>query len=225
MKRGPLRLRLQKQSQSGQQDNNGRISETGNKYFFGISCENTPILENNNRHISKNTKDWEYVFERNYVPGCTYMHLFHFFLWKKYFCWYFGALDNFNKGSKYANVITWKHSRTLYFIHKIPKYCSYQLFWKVDSIWNLYWSHIKANRGQAVSRHLRSHVQLSTQTHRKRRFTKSDRKHTWPKKKGQILDNFLVFGLLRSQIRIDIMQFWHLDLWRRTKLIPNVLEL
>ena len=125
----------------------------------------------------------------------------------------------------FSNVITWKHPRTLYFIHKIPKYCSYQLFWKVDSIWNLYWSQIKANRGQAVSRHLRSHVQLSTQTHRKRRFTKADRKHTWPKKKGQILDNFLVFGLLRSQIRIDIMQFWHLDLWRRTKLIPNVLEL
>ena len=223
MKRGPLRLRLQNQSQSGQQDNNGRISENGNKYFFGISCENTPILENNNRHISKNTKDWEYVFGRNYAAHLC--NFFHFFSVKKYYCWYFAALDNFNKGSKYANVITWKHPRTLYLIHKIPKYCSYQLFWKVDSICNLYWSRIKANRGQAVSRHLRSHVQLSSQTHRKRQLTKPDRKHTWPKKKGQIFDNFLVFGLLRSQIRKDIMQFWHLDLWRRTELIQNVLEL
>ena len=113
----------------------------------------------------------------------------------------------------------------LYFIHKIPKYCSYQLFWKVDAIWNLYWSQIKANRGQAVSRHLRSHVQLSSQTHRKRQLTKSDKKHTWPKKKGQILDNFLVFGLLKSQIRLEIMQFSHLEFWRRTKLIQNLLEL
>ena len=80
VKRGPLRLRLQKQSQSGQQDNNGRISENGNKYFFGISCENTSILENNNRHISMNTKDWEYVFGRNYAaPLCNF---FIFFLWK-----------------------------------------------------------------------------------------------------------------------------------------------
>ena len=43
MKRGPLRLRLQKQSQSGQQDNNGRISETGNKYFFVFLAKTLPF--------------------------------------------------------------------------------------------------------------------------------------------------------------------------------------
>ena len=85
MKRGPLRLRLQKQSQSGQQDNNGRISETGNKYFFGISCENTPILENNNRHISKNTKDWEYVSGGNYV-ALILIFSYKYICENKYFC-------------------------------------------------------------------------------------------------------------------------------------------
>ena len=43
MKRGPLLLRLQKQSQSGQQDNNGRISETGNKYFFVFLAKTLPL--------------------------------------------------------------------------------------------------------------------------------------------------------------------------------------
>ena len=79
MKRGPLRLRLQKQSQSGQQDNNGRISETGNKYFFGISCENTPILENNNRHISKNTKDGNMYSEEIMLQVAYICIIFIFF--------------------------------------------------------------------------------------------------------------------------------------------------
>ena len=85
MKRGPLRLRLQKQSQSGQQDNNGRISETGNKYFFGISCENTPILENNNRHISKNTKDGNMYSEEIMLQVAHICIFFIFFCEKNIF--------------------------------------------------------------------------------------------------------------------------------------------